>query len=134
MTNKARREQVKEHILDFSSKEIQYEAWFVSTKIRSTADEDFCMLFDDLGIEDYVYAKDNYMTKQENNELKELINMLNEYKDKHSNTKGFADFDSETVYNDPVWEKIRQQAKKLYNILEKENGIEELTFVDDWTY
>ncbi len=134
MINKEMREIVKDYIHIFSSKEMQYEAWFVCDKIISSTNEDYCMLFDDISIEKYVYAKDNYMTKQENNQLKKLIDMLNEYQDKASNTKGFADFDSEKVYNDPVWEEIRKQAKKLYNLLEKEDGIEELNFLDDWTY
>ena len=98
----------------------------------SNPGEDYCLLFDDLRIEEYVYAKDNYMTKVENNELKKLIDLLNIYGNKHRNDNGFLDFDTSEVYNDPEWEKIREQATILYELLEKEEGLEKLKLVEDW--
>lgn len=133
MTNKDLREQIQEMIHDFSSKERQYEAWFVCKRIISSPDEDYCMFFDDLGIESYVNFNDNYFTKKENQELKKFINSLNEYGNKHRDLKGFLDLDAEIVYNDPEWEKIREQAKCLYDLLAQEEGLEELTLIKNWT-
>lgn len=134
MTNKEVRELIKDHIHDFSSKEIQYEAWFIRKKIISTPNEDYCMLFDDWKIEKYVYAKDNYLTRNENNELKELIDMLNNYGNKHRNSLGFLELNPEIVYYDEEWGKIRKQAELLYKLLSKEEGLENLKIVENWTY
>ena len=134
MTNKFVRAEVMNLVNDFASKEIQYEAWFIQENLRSNPCEDYCLLFDDLVIEDYVYSKDNYMTKKENDALNAFIDMLNVYGDKHRGSDGFLGFDEDVVYNDPEWENIRKEATKLYNLLEKEEGIEELKFVEDWKY
>ncbi|NQY94330.1 MAG: hypothetical protein HRT43_09215 [Campylobacteraceae bacterium] len=136
MTNKERREQIKDHIHEFSLKERQYEAWLVCDEIVSSTDEDYSILFDDLGIEYYVDAKYNYMTKQENDELKNFVYMLNEYRVYYDKNYGLVDnsFDSEKVYNDAEWDKVRQEAKRLYNLLEKEEGIENLIFIENWNY
>lgn len=134
MTNKEMREIIKDHIYDFSSKKTQYEAWFVCDEIISHPNEDYCMLFNDRHIEKYIYSKDNYMTEKENQELKRLVNILNIYGDKYKGSDGFLNFDAEKVYNDPEWESIRLQAQKLYNLLEKEEGIENLKFTEDWKY
>jgi len=128
------REIIKDHINDFASKEIQYEAWFVQNKLWSNPNEDYCMLFDDRSIEKYVYAKDNYLTKKENDELKRFIDILKNYANKHKDEKGFYNFDSKKVFDDPEWETIRQEAKNLYLLLKKEEGIENLKFVEDWRY
>jgi len=134
MTNKEMREIIKDHIHDFASKEIQYEAWFVQDKLWSNPNEDYCMLFHDRSVEDFVYAKDNYLTKEENDELKKFIDILNNYSKKHNDEKGFLNFDSKEVFYDPEWEIIRQEANNLYLLLEKEEGIENLKFVEDWHY
>jgi len=125
---------IKDHIEDFASKEIQYEAWFIGEKLRSHPGEDYAMLFDDRNIEKFVYAKNNYLTKKENDALKYFIDILDEYAEPHKDKNGFLDFDAEKVYNDPKWEKIREEAKKLYELLDKEEGIETLPIVEDWRY
>lgn len=38
------------------------------------------------------------------------------------------------VYNDAEWNKVRQEAQGLYSFLEKEEGIEDLKFVENWHY
>lgn len=134
MTNLKMRELIKDHIKDFASEKIQYEAWFIQDKIISNPNEDYCMLFDDRRIEDFVYAKDNYLTQKENDELKILIDMLNEYADIHKNWQGYLEFDSEKVYYDPKWHKIRKQAKNLYELLDTNEGLEELKIVENWSY
>jgi len=128
------REIIKDHINDFASKEIQYEAWFIRDKLWSSPNEDYCMLFNDRAIEKYVCTKDNYLTKRENDALKKFIDILNNYANKHKDEKGFLNFDSKKVFYDSEWEAIRQEAKNLCLLLEKEEGIEDLKFIEDWHY
>jgi len=134
MTNKEMREIIMDHIIDFADKEKQYEAWFVQKTMISNPGEDYVMLFDDRHIEEFVNAPNNYLTKKENEELEKFIDILNSYADKHKDEQGYLDFDAEEVFYDPEWEVIRQEAQKLYDLLEKAEGVEELEIVDDWKY
>ncbi|MBU0632392.1 hypothetical protein KKA17_07095 [bacterium] len=135
LSNKFCRENLKEFLELFASKEIQYEIWFLrDEKTREDPNEFYCMLFDDFGVENFVAVKNNYLTIKENDELKRFIDMLNDYADKHKDEKGFLDFDSKEVFYDPEWESIRQEAQKLYFLLEKGENIESLTFIEDWHY
>lgn len=135
LSNKFLREDLKEFLEFFYSKELQNEIWFLrDANVREDPNEFYCMLFNDFGVEDFVYAKDNYLTKKENDELKKFIDILNNYANKHKDDKGFYNFDSKEVFYDPEWETIRQEANNLYLLLEKEEGIENLKFVEDWRY
>lgn len=128
------REIIMDHINDFASKEIQYEAWFIQKIMISSPNEDYCMLFNDRGIEDFVNAPNNYLTEIENKELQKFINTLNLYANKYKDEKGFLNFDPNYVFYDLEWENIRQEAQKLYQLLKKGEGIEKLEIIDNWTY
>lgn len=134
MTNKDMREIIMDHINDFASKEIQYESWFIQKIMISSPNEDYCMLFDDRGVEDFVNAPNNYLTEIENKELQKFINILNLYANKHKDEKGFLNFDPNYVFYDLEWENIRQEAQKLYQLLQKGEDIEKLKIIDNWTY
>ncbi len=135
LSNKFFREDLKGFLELFYSKELQNEIWFLrDANVREDPNEFYCMLFDDFGVEDFVYAKNNYLTKKENDELKRFIDILKNYSNKHRDEKGFLNFDSHEVFYDPEWEIIRQEAKNLYLLLEKEEDIENLKFVEDWRY
>jgi hypothetical protein len=134
-SNKFFREDLKEFLEFFYSKELQNEIWFLrDEKTREDPSEFYCMFFDDFGVEDFVYAKDNYLTKKENDALKSFIDVLSNYADKYKDENGFLNFNSKQVYNDPEWKKIRREAKKLYLLLEKEEGVENLKIMENWNY
>lgn len=135
MTNKFFREDLMEFIEMFASKEIQKEIWFErEVNKREDPNEFYCMLFNDFSVEDFVNAPNNYLTEIENKELQKFINILNLYANKYKDEKGFLNFDSNYVFYDLEWENIRQEAQKLYQLLQKGEGIEKLEIIDNWTY
>ena len=82
----------------------------------------------------YIAPSFDYLTENENQELQKFINTLNLYANKHKDENGFLNFNSNYVFYDLEWEEIRQKAQKLYQLLQKEDGVESLKIIDNWTY
>lgn len=111
---------LKEDIFEFSDKEWQYNTWTVFNS-NSFYDpvEQIVDFFDGRDVERYVKKPNNCLTDEEREGLEYFICILNQYIDTNRDVNRNIILDAKETYYSPEWENICQEAKRLYNLMNK---------------
>lgn len=101
--------EIRFRIIEISDPELQKKLWLNEnndTGLESSYDELICTLFDDFNFKKFVkyYAKEYGLKDDVISELKILMGMLNNYKEKNSHID---------IIEDEEWRKVSLQAQKI---------------------
>lgn len=108
MTPEIWKECILDSVSNIADKEFQKKSWFGGTEYVSSPEEVYCQLFDDFIFDDFLDSTDISLTKEQRNSGNILRDKLNEY----LKTLDVIS-DPEEVFNDPIWEDIRNSAQEF---------------------
>ena len=106
------RNNIRQAVDSIADEQYQRRAWFGGGPEESSPTEEYCMLFDNGAIEDFLCRNDaglNQYQIDSGKHLVELMNQLSKTVPKHINPSDLID--------DPRWVKIRQAAKDFLAML-----------------
>jgi hypothetical protein len=96
--------------------EFQRAAWFGIGPVADDPTECICGLFDDFAFRDFVDDKVVNLNYDQKRAALELLKSFDEFsKTEVLNKSGYLD--ANATFNDPNWAKVRNSAKKLYDLI-----------------
>jgi hypothetical protein len=97
-----------------ASRDFQEEAWFPGGKVRSSPEEEYLTLIEDLTFDLFYEKYGNGFTEQQVERWSDLRQRLEKYYDRLPKNP-----DPRKVLDDPEWEAVRQSARRFVEVFSK---------------